>query len=99
MRSSSSPEVIPAGLVSGLRVPSLGFLTEPLPRGDGKPPPDLEERLAETRLIDRSNFDRIVSFDPLFVEAADPLAPVWRSVAPAGRRPLLHAGATVIRPA
>jgi hypothetical protein len=74
------PEVIPAGLFSGLRVPTLGFLTEPLPRGDGKPHPDLEVRLAETRLIDRSNFDRIVSFDPLFVEAADPLAPVWRSV-------------------
>jgi hypothetical protein len=74
------PEVIPAGLFTGLRVPTLGFLTEPLPRGDGKPHPDLEVRLAETRLIDRSNFDRIVSFDPLFVEAADPLAPVWRSV-------------------
>jgi hypothetical protein len=74
------PEVIPEGLFAGLRVPTLGFLTEPLPRGDGKPHPDLEVRLAETRLIDRSNFDRIVSFDPLFVEAADPLAPVWRSV-------------------
>jgi hypothetical protein len=74
------PEVIPEGLFAGLRVPTLGFLTEPLPRGDGEPHPDLEVRLAETRLIDRSNFDRIVSFDPLFVEAADPLAPVWRSV-------------------
>jgi hypothetical protein len=74
------PEVVPEGLFAGLRLPTLGFLTEPLPRGRGKPHPDLEVRLAETRLIDRSNFDRIVSFDPLFVEAADPLAPVWRSV-------------------
>jgi hypothetical protein len=74
------PEIIPSGLFADLRVPTLGFLTEPLPRGDGKPHPDLEVRLAETELIDRSNFDRIVSFDPLFVEAADPLAPVWRSV-------------------
>jgi hypothetical protein len=74
------PETIPAGLFAYLRVPTLGFLTEPLPRGDGKPHPDLAWRLADTRLIDRSNFDRIVSFDPLFVEAADPLAPVWRSV-------------------
>jgi hypothetical protein len=74
------PEIIPGGFFAGLRVPTLGFLTEPLPRGDGKPHPDLEVRLAETELIDRSNFDRIVSFDPLFVEAADPLAPVWRSV-------------------
>jgi hypothetical protein len=74
------PETIPAGFFAGLHVPTLGFLTEPLPRGDGKPHPDLEWRLRDTRLIDRSNFDRIVSFDPLFVEAADPLAPVWRSV-------------------
>ena len=74
------PETVPAGLFAALRVPTLGFLTEPLPRGDGKPHPDLEWRLRDTRLIDRSNFDRIVSFDPLFVEAADPLAPVWRSV-------------------
>jgi hypothetical protein len=74
------PEIIPQGLFATLRVPTLGFLTEPLPRGDGKPHPDLRVRLDQTRLIDRSNFDRIVSFDPLFVEAADPLAPVWRSV-------------------
>jgi hypothetical protein len=74
------PEGIPAGYFAGLRVPTLGFLTEPLPRGDGKPHPDLEVRLAETRIIDRTNFDRIVSFDPLFVDVADPLAPVWRSV-------------------
>jgi len=74
------PETIPAGLFAALRVPTLGFLTEPLPRGDGRPHPDLEWRLADTRLLDASNFDRIVSFDPLFVEVADALAPVWRSL-------------------
>jgi hypothetical protein len=74
------PETIPAGLFAGLRVPTLGFLTEPLPRGVGKTHPDLEWRLADTRLIDPSNFDRIVSFDPMFVEIADTLAPVWRSL-------------------
>jgi hypothetical protein len=74
------PETIPAGRFASLRMPTLGFLTEPLPRAEGKAHPDLEWRLADMRLIDSSNFDRIVSFDPLFVEAADPLAPVWRSV-------------------
>jgi hypothetical protein len=74
------PETVPARFFADLCVPTLGFLTEPLPRGEGKPHPDLEWRLADTRLIDASNFDRIVSFDPLFVEAADPLVPVWRSV-------------------
>lgn len=73
------PETIPAGLFAALRVPTLGFLTEPLPREVGKTHPDLEWRLRDTRLIDPSNFDRIVSFDPLFVEVADTLAPVWRS--------------------
>ena len=61
-------------------MPALGFLTEPLPRGAGKPHPDLEARLAQSLRLDPRNFDRIVSFDPLFVEAAAALAPVWRSV-------------------
>jgi hypothetical protein len=74
------PETIPAGLFGSLRVPTLGFLTEPLPRRVGKTHPDLEWRLADTRLIDPSNFDRIVTFDPLFSEVADTLAPVWRSL-------------------
>ena len=33
------PEIIPGGLFASLRVPTLGFLTEPLPRGDGQAPP------------------------------------------------------------
>jgi hypothetical protein len=74
------PEIVPAGLFAKLRVPVLGFLTEPLPRGNGKAHPDLQARLAQSLALDPSNFDRIVSFDPLFVEAAESLAPVWRSV-------------------
>jgi hypothetical protein len=73
------PETLPDALFAGLRVPVLGFLTEPLPRGDGKSHPDLAARLRQTEAIDRSNFDRIVSFDPLFVEAAASVVPVWRS--------------------
>lgn len=74
------PEIVPAGLFATLRVPVVGFLTEPLPRGNGDPHPDLQARLAQSLVLDGSNFDRIVSFDPLFVEAAESLVPVWRSV-------------------
>jgi hypothetical protein len=74
------PEIVPEGLFRDLRVPVVGFLTEPLPRGQDEPHPDLAVRLAQTEAIDRGNFDRIVSFDPLFVEAADPHAPGCRSV-------------------
>jgi hypothetical protein len=74
------PEIFPAGLFHDLSAVTLGFLTEPLPRAGDRPHPDLQERLDQTRAIDPLNFDRIVSFDPLFVEAASPIVPVWRSV-------------------
>jgi hypothetical protein len=74
------PEIVPPGLFATLRVPVLGFLTEPLPRASGDSHPDLKARLAQSLDLDPSNFDRIVSFDPLFVEAAESLAPVWRSL-------------------
>ncbi len=74
------PEIFPAGLFHDLPAATLGFLTEPLPRGGDKPHPDLRGRLDQTRAIDPLNFDRIVSFDPLFVEAAAGIVPVWRSV-------------------
>lgn len=74
------PEIFPAGLLHDLPAKTLGFLTEPLPRAAGKSHPDLRSRLDQTRAIDRLNFDRIVSFDPLFVEAAAKIVPVWRSV-------------------
>src|SRR3954463_381495 len=74
------PELIPAGLFHGQRFASLGFLTEPLPRTAGGAHPDLERRLFELRAIDRTNFDRVVSFDPLFIETAEAIMPVWRSL-------------------
>jgi hypothetical protein len=74
------PEIVPPGLFATLRVPVLGFLTEPLPRATADSHPDLQARLAQSLALDPLNFYRIVSFDPLFVEAAESLAPVWRSV-------------------
>ena len=74
------PELIPPGLFHGQRFAALGFLTEPLPRIAGARHPDLDRRLHELRAIDQSNFDRIVAFDPLFVETAEEIMPVWRSL-------------------
>ena len=41
---------------------------------------DLDRRLYELRAIDQSNFDRVVAFDPLFIETAEEIIPVWRSL-------------------
>ena len=62
--------------------PSLGFLTEPLPRAaDGTVAhDDLERRLWELGQVDGSGFDRVVAFDPRIAPAADAVLPVWRSV-------------------
>src|SRR4051795_6541200 len=75
-----SPELIPPGLFHGLRAATLGFLTEPLPRKEGKKHTDLDRRLNELRAVDMSNFDRVVSFDPLMIETAQEILPVWRAV-------------------
>ena len=74
------PEIVPSGLFAGLRAASLGFLTEPLPRRQTGVHADLERRLSELRQVDRGNFDRIVSFDPLIAQTADEVLPVWRSL-------------------
>src|SRR3954462_4972352 len=74
------PELIPPGLFHNQRFAALGFLTEPLPRLAGVRHPDLDRRLYELRAIDQSNFDRVVAFDPLFVETAEEIMPVWRSL-------------------
>jgi hypothetical protein len=73
------PEVLPAGLLAGLRALVLGFLTEPLPRGPHATSRDLAGRLWELRHADPANVDRVVCFDPLVVEAAEGALPVWRS--------------------
>jgi hypothetical protein len=76
------PEIIPAGLFGGLRARTVGFLTEPLPRtGAGAPKhDDLERRLWELGHVDRTNFDRIVAFDPHIAKTADAVLPVWRAL-------------------
>ena len=75
------PEIIPAGAFADVGALTLGFLTEPIPRADGGSHPDLERRLDDLRAVDPGNFDRIVSFDPLMAATADPILPVWRSLA------------------
>lgn len=76
------PELIPAGLFGELGAVTIGWLTEPLPRsheGDGAHPDQLR-RLEYLAATDAANFDRVVSFDPLVVDAAARHVPVWRSV-------------------
>jgi hypothetical protein len=75
------PEIVPPGLLHGLRAKRVGYLTEPLPRpGDDDPHPDLVQRLEYLRATDPSNFDRIVSFDPLIVPTVQQHLNVWRSL-------------------
>jgi cephalosporin hydroxylase len=74
------PEIIPKGLFAELDALTVGFLTEPLPRPTPHMHPDLARRLAYLSDVDRDNFDRIVSFDPLVVESAGRYLDVWRSV-------------------
>jgi hypothetical protein len=75
------PDIVPPGAFHGLGAATVGFLTEPIPRKGGEPHPDLDKRLDDTRRVDPTNFDRIVAFDPLLVETAESITPVWRSVA------------------
>ena len=58
---------------AGLRARTVGFLTEPLPRTAVGAPrhEDLERRLWELGHVDRTNFDRIVAFDPHIAATAD----------------------------
>jgi hypothetical protein len=75
------PEIIPRGAFADLRAATLGFLTEPIPRTQGRRAhPDLRRRRADLKALDPGNFDRIVSFDPLIVPTADQFMPVWRSL-------------------
>jgi hypothetical protein len=75
------PEAVPPGLFAGLEAVTLGWSTEPLPRKRGRGVHrDLRGRLDELSLVDRSNFDRVVTFDPLSAGAAERFTPVWRSL-------------------
>lgn len=74
------PEIIPTGLFAPLRALTIGYLTEPLPRGPAPAHADLYDRLRWLRAVDPGNFDRIVSFDPMIAETAGSVLPVWRSL-------------------
>jgi hypothetical protein len=74
------PEAVPPGLFAELDALIMGWSTEPLPRARRGAHADLRGRLSELALIDRANFDRLVTFDPLSAEAADRYMPVWRSL-------------------
>jgi hypothetical protein len=74
------PEIIPHGFFADLPAATLGWLTEPIPRGTRGAHPDQQRRLWELRHVDASNFDRIVSFDPLIAQTAGGVLDVWRSL-------------------
>jgi len=73
------PEVIPAAMFGELPAVTLGFLSEPLPRGAGAHV-DLQRRLNELREVDVGNFDRVVAFDPMIAGTAAEVLSVWRSL-------------------
>jgi hypothetical protein len=73
------PEFVPRGLFDGLEAITLGWLTEPLPRGE-EAHPDLLQRMEYLRSVDPGNFDRIIAFEPKIVPAAQQVLDVWRSV-------------------
>jgi hypothetical protein len=73
------PEIIPDGLFQAVRALTIGYLTEPLPRGRDSHD-DLRGRMKWLRKIDPSNFDRIISFDPLIAESASSVVQVWHSL-------------------
>jgi len=74
------PEVVPPGLFGELAAVTLGFLSEPLPRGDDAHA-DLQRRMRDLRQTDAANFDRVVSFDPLIAATAGEVLAIWRSLA------------------
>jgi hypothetical protein len=75
------PEIIPAGAFDGLPALTIGFLTEPIPRGSArKAHIDLRRRREDLRKADRGSWDRTVAFDPMIVPTADAILPVWRAL-------------------
>lgn len=74
------PELIPEAAFADLDAITVGYLTEPLPRpGGAEPHRDLRIRWENLQRADPSNFDRIVSFDPLVAPTVDEHMRVWRS--------------------
>jgi hypothetical protein len=73
------PEFVQPQLFEGLRAITLGWLTEPLPRGEDAHE-DLKTRLEALRKVDVTNFDRVIAFEPKIVPAASDVLPIWRAV-------------------
>jgi hypothetical protein len=76
------PETLPAGFLRGVGALTLGFNTEPIPRDpSGEVHPEQAFRLSELAQTDASQFDRIITFDPMGARTAESAGiPVWRSV-------------------
>jgi hypothetical protein len=76
------PETLPAGFLRGVDALTLGFNTEPIPRdASGEVHPEQAFRLSELAQTDASQFDRIITFDPMGARTAECAGiPVWRSV-------------------
>ena len=74
------PEIVPSGAFDGLPALTLGFNTEPLPRSEAAAHPDQVARLTELATTDPTQFDRIITFDPLSAIGAAGVLDVWRSV-------------------
>jgi hypothetical protein len=76
------PETLPAGFLRDVDALTLGFNTEPIPRdASGIVHPEQAFRLSELAQTDASQFDRIVTFDPMGAATAESAGiPVWRSV-------------------
>jgi hypothetical protein len=77
------PETLPPGFLRGVEALTLGFNTEPIPRdASGRVHPEQAFRLSELAQTDASQFDRIITFDPMGAATAESAGvPVWRSVA------------------
>jgi hypothetical protein len=76
------PETLPPGFLRGVEALTLGFNTEPIPRdASGRVHPEQAFRLSELAQTDASQFDRIITFDPMSAATAESAGvPVWRSV-------------------
>jgi hypothetical protein len=76
------PETLPLGFLRGVDALTLGFNTEPIPRdATGDIHPEQAFRLSELAQTDTTQFDRIITFDPMGAATAESAGiPVWRSV-------------------
>jgi hypothetical protein len=89
------PETLPRGFLSGVDALTLGFNTEPIPRdAAGDVHPEQVFRLSELAQTDASQFDRIITFDPMGAATAESAGiPVCGSPPASTARPPASSGA------